>query len=128
MWEVGANDQIFKAIDYEPLLVAYHNGSAVRISDVGRAQDSVEDLRTAGYANGKPSILVIVFRQPGANIIDTVDRIRAIVPQLEASITIDRSQGGGSNFNHPRFRARHGENSGNLRDPGIWSSSCFSST
>jgi multidrug efflux pump len=86
MWEVGANDQLFKAVDYEPLLVAYHNGSAVRISDVGRAQDSVEDLRTAGYAEGKPSVLVIVFRQPGANIISTVDRIRAIVPQLEASI------------------------------------------
>jgi multidrug efflux pump len=86
MWEVGDNDQIFKAIDYEPLLVAYHNGAAVRISDIGRAQDSVEDLRTAGYADGKPSVLVIIFRQPGANIIDTVDRIRAIVPQLEASI------------------------------------------
>jgi multidrug efflux pump len=86
MWEVGANDQIFKAIDYEPLLVAYHNGSAVRISDVGRAQDAVEDLRNAGYANGKPSILVIIFRQPGANIIDTVDRIRALLPQLKASI------------------------------------------
>src|SRR5258705_606048 len=86
MWEVGANDQLVNAVDYEPLLVAYHNGTAVRISDVGRAEDSVEDLRNAGYANGKPSVLVIVFRQPGANIIDTVDRIRAIVPQLEASI------------------------------------------
>ncbi len=86
MWEVGANDQIFKAVDYQPLIVAYHNGSAVRISDVGEAVDSVEDLRNAGYANGKPSVLVIIFRQPGANIIDTVDRIRAILPQLQASI------------------------------------------
>src|SRR5215471_836121 len=86
LWEVGANDQLFKAVDYEPLVVAYHNGTAVRISDVGRAQDSVEDLRNAGYANGKPSVLVIVFRQPGANIIETVDRIRTILPQLEASI------------------------------------------
>ena len=86
MWEVGANDQLFNAVDYEPLLVAYHNGTAVRISDVGRAVDSVEDLRNAGYANGKPSVLVIIFRQPGANIIETVDRIRAILPQLEASI------------------------------------------
>ncbi|MGB6945091.1 MAG: multidrug efflux RND transporter permease subunit [Bryobacteraceae bacterium] len=85
-WEVGANDQIFHAIDYEPLVIAYHNGSAVRVSDVGQAVDSVEDLRNSGYANGKPSVLVIVFRQPGANIIDTVDRIRAVLPQLESSI------------------------------------------
>src|ERR1700691_4641926 len=86
IWEVGANDQIFKAIDYAPLIVAYHNGAAVRISDVGEAVDSVEDLRNAGYANGKPSVLVVIFRQPGANIIDTVDRIRALLPQLQASI------------------------------------------
>jgi multidrug efflux pump len=85
-WEVGANDQIFKAIDYAPLIVAYHNGAAVRISDVGEAVDSVEDLRNAGYANGQPSVLVVIFRQPGANIIDTVDRIRALLPQLQASI------------------------------------------
>src|SRR6266481_5343967 len=86
MWEVGANDQLFNAVDYEPLLVAYHNGTAVRISDIGQAQDSVEDIRNSGYANGKPSVLVIIFRQPGANIIDTVDRVRAILPQLKASI------------------------------------------
>jgi multidrug efflux pump len=85
-WEVGANDQIFKAIDYAPLVIAYRNGSAVHVSDVGEAVDSVEDLRNAGYANGKPSVLVIVFRQPGANIIDTVDQIRAVLPQLAASI------------------------------------------
>jgi multidrug efflux pump len=85
-WEVGANDQIFHAIDYQPLVIAYSNGSAVHVSDVGNAVDSVEDLRNAGYANGKPSVLVIVFRQPGANIIDTVDQIRAVLPQLEASI------------------------------------------
>ena len=84
--EVGANDQIFKAIDYQPLVIAYHNGAAVRVSDVGEAVDSVEDLRNAGYANGKPSVLVIIFRQPGANIIDTVDRIRAVLPQLHAAI------------------------------------------
>ena len=86
MWEVGANDQIFKASDYEPLVIAYKNGSAVRISDIGQAQDSVEDLRNSGYANGKPSVLVILFRQPGANIIDTVDRVRAVLPQIQASI------------------------------------------
>ena len=86
MWEVGANDQIFKASDYEPLVVAYRNGSAVRISDIGVAQDSVEDIRNSGYANGKPSVLVIIFRQPGANIIDTVDRIQAVLPQIQSSI------------------------------------------
>ncbi|HVP52010.1 MAG TPA: multidrug efflux RND transporter permease subunit [Terriglobales bacterium] len=86
MWQVGANDQLLRAVDYQPLIVAYRNGSAVRISDVGQAVDSVEDLRNAGYANGQPSILVIMFRQPGANIIDTVDRIRAVIPQLKASI------------------------------------------
>ncbi|MGP8246568.1 MAG: multidrug efflux RND transporter permease subunit [Bryobacteraceae bacterium] len=86
MWEVGANDQIFHASDYKSLILAYHNGTAVRVSDVGEAVDSVEDLRNAGYMNGKPSVLIIIFRQPGANIIDTVDRIRAIVPQLKASI------------------------------------------
>ncbi len=86
MWEVGANDQIFKAVDYQPLIVAYQNGTAVRISDLGRATDSVEDIRSSGYANGKPSILLIIFRQPGANIIDTVDRVRETLPQLKASI------------------------------------------
>jgi multidrug efflux pump len=85
-WEISANDQIFKAVDYQPLIVAYHNGSAVRISDVGRAQDSVEDIRAAGYANGEPSVLLIIFRQPGANIIDTVDGVRAELPQLKAEI------------------------------------------
>jgi multidrug efflux pump len=86
IWEVGANDQIFHAIDYAPLIVAYRNGAAVRIEDVGEAVDSVEDLRNSGYANGKPSVMVVIFRQPGANIIDTVDRIRAMVPLLQASI------------------------------------------
>jgi len=86
MWEVGANDQIFKASDYAPLVVAYNNGSAVRISDIGQTQDAVEDLRNSGYANGKPSVLVIIFRQPGANIIDTVNRIQAVLPQIQAAI------------------------------------------
>jgi multidrug efflux pump len=86
MWEVGANDQLFKAIDYEPLIVAYRNGSAVRISDIGTARDAPEDIRNAGYANAKPSVLLVISRQPNANIIDTVDRIRAELPQLKAAI------------------------------------------
>jgi multidrug efflux pump len=86
MWEVGANDQLLKAVDYEPLVIAYRNGSAVRIRDVGEAIDSVEDVRQAGYLDGQPSVLLVVFRQPGANIIDTVDGIRAALPQLKAAI------------------------------------------
>src|SRR5579863_10273349 len=86
MWEVGANDQIFKAVDYRPLIITYHNGSAVRVSDVGRVTDAVEDIRAAGYANGEPSVLLIIFRQPGANIIDAVDGIRAELPALRADI------------------------------------------
>jgi len=91
VWEIGSSDQIFKAVDYRPLIVAYRNGSAVRVSDVGEVVDSVEDLRNAGYANGERSVVVTVNRQPGANIIDTVDHIRATLPQLKAAIpqTID---------------------------------------
>jgi multidrug efflux pump len=85
-WEVGANDQLFKAVNYEPLILAYRNGSAVHISDVGRAVDSVEDIRNAAFSDDRPSILVVVFRQSGANIIDTVDHIRAVLPQLQAAI------------------------------------------
>jgi multidrug efflux pump len=86
MWEVGANDQLFKAIDYKPLIVAYRNGSAVRISDIGQARDAPEDIRSAGYSNGKPSVLIFIMRQPNANIIDTVDGIGAVLPQLKAAI------------------------------------------
>jgi multidrug efflux pump len=85
-WEVDANDQMFTASDYEPLVVAYRHGSAVRVSDIGQATDSVENIRNSGYANGKPSVTVSVYRQPGANIIDTVDRVRALLPQIKASI------------------------------------------
>jgi len=79
-------DQLLKADLYKPLIVAYRNGAPVRISDLGDVQDSVEDLRNAGVANGKPAVLLIIFRQPGANIIDTVDRCYAVLPQLQASI------------------------------------------
>src|SRR5580700_2940479 len=86
VWEVGSSDQIFKAREYAPLIVAYRNGAAVRVSDIAEAVDSVEDLRNAGYANGRPSVVVTINRQPGANIIDTVDHIRATLPQLKAAI------------------------------------------
>jgi len=86
MWEVGANDQLFHASDYSPLIVAYQKGSAVRLADVAEVRDAPESIRAAGYTNGKPCVLVIIFRQPGANIIDTVDRVRAMLPQLQADI------------------------------------------
>jgi len=85
-WTVQDNDQIFNAIDYAPLIVAYHNGSPVRVGDIAQVSDSVADIRNAGFANGKPSVLLIIFRQPGANIITTVDGIKAELPQLQAEI------------------------------------------
>ena len=85
-WEIRANDQLHQADDYLPLIVAYRNGRAVHLSDVASVESSVEDLRTMGTANGTPAVLVIIYRQAGANIIETVDRLRARLPQLEASL------------------------------------------
>ena len=85
-WQIHANDQAKTAAEYIPLVIAYRNGAAVRLSDVAEVADSVQDLRNAGSANGKPSVLLVLNRQPGANIIDTVDRVIALLPQLRASI------------------------------------------
>ena len=85
-WQIYANDQATKAADYVPLVVAYRNGAAVRLSDVAEVVDSVQDLRNAGSSNGRNAVLVIINRQPGANIIETVDRIKAMLPYLRASI------------------------------------------
>jgi hydrophobe/amphiphile efflux-1 (HAE1) family protein len=85
-WALTATDQLFNAKQYESLLLAYRNGSPVRLGDVANVIDSVEDTRTNGLFNGKPAIPIIIFRQPGANIIDAVDRIRALVPMLQAAI------------------------------------------
>ncbi|HEY3706212.1 MAG TPA: efflux RND transporter permease subunit [Terracidiphilus sp.] len=82
--DIITNDQIAHAEDYKPLIVGYHNGSAIRLLDVADVIDSAQDLRTAGYTDGVRSVSVIIFRQPGANIIDTVDRIKAQLPFLEA--------------------------------------------
>jgi len=88
-YQIYTNDQASLAKDYVPLVVAYRNGAAVRLSDVGDVQDSVEDLRNAGLSDGKPAVLVILFRQPGANIIDTVDRVKAEMPHLMAAMPHD---------------------------------------
>jgi multidrug efflux pump len=85
-WEIATNDQAKKASDYLPLIVGYKNGNPIPLSNVGEVLDSVEDLRNAGIANGKPAILLILYKQPNANIIETVDAIRTLLPQLEASI------------------------------------------
>ena len=85
-WQIYADDQAKKADQYLPLIVAYRNGAAVRLSDVADVVDSVEDLRNAGSANGKPSVLIIIYRQPGANIIETADAVRGLLPLLRASI------------------------------------------
>ena len=85
-WGLSTTDQLLKAEDYQPLIVRYQNGAAVQLSDIGLVRDSVENVRAAGMVDGKPAVLVIVFRQPGANIIDTVDRVYAALPQLRASI------------------------------------------
>jgi multidrug efflux pump len=86
-YQVYDNDQASTAAEYRPLIVAYRNGAAVRLTDVGDVVDSVEDLRNAGLANGKPSVLVIIYRQPGANIVATVDRVIGLLPELHASIS-----------------------------------------
>jgi multidrug efflux pump len=80
------NDQLFHAKDYAPLIIAFRNGAPVRLSDVATVVDSQEDIRNAGTVNGKPSVLMNIYRQPQANIIDTVDGIQAILPLLQASI------------------------------------------
>ncbi len=85
-WEIDTNDQLHRAREYEPLIVSFRNGAAVRLKDIANVHDSVEDIRTAGLVNGRPAIMVIIFRQPGANIIQTVDAIRGELPRLEAAL------------------------------------------
>src|SRR5271165_6847794 len=84
--DILANDQISHAVDFKPVIVGYKNGAAIHLSDVADVIDSTQNVRTAGYLNGKRAVLLIVFRQPGANIIDTVDRVRAELPSIAASI------------------------------------------
>ncbi|MBI4755193.1 MAG: multidrug efflux RND transporter permease subunit [Betaproteobacteria bacterium] len=85
-WQVAANDQAKTAAEYLPLIVAYRNGAAVRLADVAQVVDSVQDLRNTGSSNGRPAVMLILRRQPGANIIATVDRVKELLPQLRAAI------------------------------------------
>jgi multidrug efflux pump len=95
-WAITSNDQIKEASQYSPLIVAYNNGAPVRLGDVARVEDSVENTQVIGLAahnstdtnaQGKPAVLIIIFRQPGANIMDTVDNVYKLLPQLAASIS-----------------------------------------
>jgi multidrug efflux pump len=85
-WLISANDQLMKAADYRPLIVSYHQGAPVKLSDVATVTDSVQTVRSMGLTNGTPAALIIIFRQPGANIISTVDAIKASLPLLHSAI------------------------------------------
>jgi multidrug efflux pump len=84
--DILANDQLLKAEYYKPLIVGYHDGAAIKLSDIADVQDSIENIRTAGFYNGKPCVTMQVYRQPNANILDTTDRVHAALPSLQASI------------------------------------------
>src|ERR1700726_333596 len=85
-WVLFASDQLLQPEQYVPLIVAYRNGAPVRLSDIAKVTEGIEDIRNSGYANGKPAVIVSIMRQPGANIIETVDRIKALMPELRATI------------------------------------------
>jgi hydrophobe/amphiphile efflux-1 (HAE1) family protein len=85
-WVLSDTDQLVSPDKYAPLIVAYRNGAPVRLSDIAKVTEGIEDLRNSGYANGKPAVVIGIGRQPGANIIETVDRIKALLPELRASI------------------------------------------
>jgi multidrug efflux pump len=88
-FQIYTNDQAMRAADYTPLIIAYRNGAPVHLTDVAEVLDSVEDVRNLAISDGRPAIVVVIFRQPGANIIDTVDRVRAELPRLQAAMPSD---------------------------------------
>jgi multidrug efflux pump len=88
-YQIYTNDQATEAADYKPLVIAYRDGAAIHLSDVAHVYDSVEDVRNLGLSNGQPSVLVILFSQPGANIINTIDGVKAELPHLEAALPAD---------------------------------------
>ena len=85
-WQINANDQASRAADYRPTIVAWQNGAAVRLRDIAEVVDGAQDIRNAGLTDGKPSVLLMISRRPGANIIATVDAVRAALPELQAAI------------------------------------------
>jgi hydrophobe/amphiphile efflux-1 (HAE1) family protein len=85
-WTLYTSDQLLKPEQYVPLIVAYRNGAPIRLSDIAKVTEGIEDVRNSGFVNGQPAVMIGIGRQPGANIIDTVDRIRALLPELRASV------------------------------------------
>jgi len=85
-WSIYATDQLLEASQYAPLIVTYRNGAPVRVSDIAAVTEGIEDVRNSGYANGKPAVTMMISRQPGANIIKTVDNIKALLPELRTII------------------------------------------
>jgi multidrug efflux pump len=85
-WTIHTSDQLMKAAEYQRLIIAYRNGAAVTLSDIASVEDSVEDLRNVGFIDDKPAVIAFIFRQPGANIVDTADRVLEILPMLKASL------------------------------------------
>jgi multidrug efflux pump len=85
-WQIDANDQLRQAADYVPLIIRHSAGAAVRLGDVATVSDSVQDVRNLGLTNGKPTVLLVVTKRPGSNVIETVERVRALLPQLAASL------------------------------------------
>ena len=85
-YNIGANDQLFSSPEYRPLVVAYRNGAPVRLSDVAEAIDDVENLKQAAWMNNTPAVILNILRQPGANVIAVVDRIKKLLPQLQSSL------------------------------------------
>ena len=85
-WTLHATDQLLDADQYRPVIVTYQKGAPVRLGDIAEVENSVEDIRTGGFANGKRAVLIVLYRQPGANIIETVDRVMELLPSLRASI------------------------------------------
>ncbi|MFM2218401.1 MAG: Multidrug resistance protein MdtC [Planctomycetota bacterium] len=85
-WSLNTTDQLMNADDYRPLVVAFRNGAPIRLGDVANVQDGLEDIRNYAITDGRPSISVLIFRQPDANIIETIDNIKAVLPQLRAQL------------------------------------------
>ncbi len=106
-FSISTTDQLLKASEYKPLIIAYNTakGGSVRLSDIADVRDSVEDVRTGGSVNGKPAIVLVIFRQPGANIIDTVDRVLALMPHLPGADPAEHQNGrrAGPHHHHPRL-------------------------
>lgn len=84
--QITTNDQLFKADDYRSLIIAYRNNNPVKLSDVAQVNEGVENMRTAGLANGEPAVVIVLYKEPGANVIKTIDQVRKVLPQLKALV------------------------------------------